>query len=377
MKLKSLALENFRNYSKYSYIFPEDKDLILLIGQNGEGKTNILEAIYSLSLGKSFRTSHNRDLIKWENDYFRVQGKIEGTEEEAGLDETKLELFYSERPKRSKGFKKNDVRLKNSEFIGNLLTVLFHPEDLNMLYLSPSLRRRYLDIVLSQTDKKYLDALSNYKKVLKQRAALLHTIRDARFKNSDTAHLEADLDAWDRELISFGSQIIEKRQNYIEFLNERIKGLYQEIADDEDEIEIKYQSKVLKPNSEAIIFRLFEEEVQNRRSRDIIKAETSAGPHRDDLLFFLNGKDINSSASRGEFRTLLLAIKLAEIRFIQDRSGFSPILLLDDVFSELDPERQIALIKAVEGCQTVITATDLNGLGEVKDSPRCTIVKID
>ena len=214
MKLKNISLENFRNYSKYSLVFPEDKNLTILVGDNGLGKTNLLESIYLLSLGKSFRSHHNDDIIEWKKDYLRCTAELEAE------DDIKLEVFYSRKPIRQKSFKRNDIKLTNGEFLGSLITVLFHPEDLNMLYLSPSLRRKYLNIVLCQTDKKYLNALSQYKKVLKQRSALLHTIRKTQFDGGDTSRLLKDLDAWDKELAQFGTKVMEKRLHFVAFISE-------------------------------------------------------------------------------------------------------------------------------------------------------------
>lgn len=353
MKLKKLQLENFRNYQKNFYEFPKDKDLIILTGPNGTGKTNFLEAIHLLSLGKSFRSLTQDDMVHWENDYLRCTADVQTDDE--NLD---LEVFYSLSPIRKKNFKKNGVNLKNSEYLGNLLTVLFHPEDMNMLYQSPSLRRRYLDIVLSQTDKNYLIALSKYKKALKQRNVLLNQLRDAHYGDNDTTKLEEDLLAWDDEIIEFGSTVILKRLDYVAFLNEKIEGIYQSISGDKEKISVEYSSKILKKsqaNDMKSISKMYKDELFNRKKRDIFTAETTSGPHRDDLIFYLNGKNICSSASRGEFRTMLLTLKLAEIEFIKKRTGLNPILLLDDVFSELDRKRQKHLLKCIKGCQTIIT----------------------
>lgn len=343
MKLRKLQLENFRNYNRYEFEFPEDKNITILVGPNGKGKTNFLEAVYVLSLGKSFRTILQDDLIEWEFDYMRCK-----CETEVDGEKINLEVFYSNYPRKQKGFKKNGVSMRNSEYIGNLITVLFHPEDLNMLYLSPSYRRRYLNILLSQADKKYLEALSKYKKTLKQRNALLHAIREARFTNQPMGNLEKDLDAWDTELMEFGSTIIKKRVEFTQFLNKNIEKIYQSISDGKEKVEIKYKTMTGEYEAELII----------RRDRDIREAKTTLGPHRDDLKFFIDDKEILSSASRGEFRTLLLAIKLVEINFIKEKTGRNPILLLDDVFSELDRKRGEHLLNSIKDCQTIITTTD-------------------
>mgnify|MGYP001193231629 CR=1 FL=1 len=344
MKLQKLQLENFRSYDDFCYEFPQDQDVTILVGENGRGKTNFLEAVYLLSLGRSFRTLKKEDLVNWDKDYLRCKCETSSDEEEQ-----ELEVFYAKAPIIKKNYKRNEVNLKNSEFLGSLLTVLFHPEDLNMLYLSPSFRRKYMDILLSQTDKKYLAAISNYRKVMKQRNALLHSIRNNMFKGLPTDALKHDLDAWDSQLSALSIDIIQKRQALVEYLAEHLEEIYKSISGQQERIDIKY--KRTPPEK-------FEEDLAYRRGKDIRDAKTTIGPHLDDLEFFIDGKEITSSASRGEFRTLLLAIKLAEIHFIRERTGQNPVLLLDDVFSELDKERQKSLIKAIEGCQTIITSTD-------------------
>lgn len=378
MKLKKLKFENFRNYPSHSYEFPEGKELIVMVGKNGIGKTNFLEAIHVLSLGKSFRSLVQEDLINWEMDYLRLNAEAEIDDESC-----QLEVFYSSRPTRRKNFKKNGVNLKNSEYLGNLLTVLFHPEDLNMLYLSPSLRRRYMDIVLCQTDKSYLLALSKYKKTLKQRNALLSQIRETHFNSTSSGStenaLQEDLAAWDEEMIEYGSQLILKRIKFTNFINENIEEIYRNISGEKERVSIEYVSKIVSTleisrlnstsdnhnDALSIISRLYADQLFARKKPDIFRAETTAGPHRDDLFFFINGKNICSSASRGEFRTLLLALKLAEIKFIKQKTGKNPILLLDDVFSELDRKRQTHLLKSIKGCQTIITTCDASHLEEL------------
>lgn len=371
MKLTKLQLENFRNHSQYSYEFDIDKDLTILVGPNGMGKTNFLEAIYVLALGKSFRISAQEEMIKWENDYLRCSSEIF-----SGNEKIDLEVFYSHRPRSQKSFKKNGVKMKNSEYLGNLLAVLFHPEDLNMLYLQPALRRRYMDIVLCQTDKKYLLALTKYRKILKQRNALLHEIRATRLKKGDQKSLLEDLEVWDEEIATSGSVIIEKRLKLVEFLNERLEKIYNEIASADEKISLEYESRIVKKLSKEDIKTMYGDELFNRSERDILRAETTAGPHRDDLVFFLNGKEISAVASRGEIRTLLLAVKLAEIQYIEEKTGEKPILLLDDVFSELDRKRQGHLLKSIRGCQSIITTTDIDHIGkEAKESARIELVE--
>ena len=369
MKLLKLQLENLRNYKSYSYEFDHKNNFTIIKGPNGQGKTNLLEAIYVLSLGKSFRTVLHEDLLLWGMDYLRVTGVVESDEESL-----ELEVFYTNHPFKKKNFKKNGVSMKNSEYIGNLLTVLFQPEDLNILYLSPSLRRRYMDILLSQTDKTYLQALIKYNKALKQRNTLLNEIRKAKFAKRDDENLLKDLDAWDEEITQFGSLITEKRLALVRFLGEKLKDLYQSISGEKENIQVEYKSKVVNEkeafplNKISFIEQAYTDAVAQARDKDILQAKTTIGPHRDDLVFFINGKDIVTAASRGEFRTLLLAIKLAEIDFIKQKTGHHPLLLLDDVFSELYKTRQEKLLKAIKNCQTIIATTDTDNIEKLAEN---------
>lgn len=391
MKITKLQIENFRNYRNFSHNFSADKNITVLTGLNGKGKTNLLEAIYVLSLGKSFRAVLQDDLIQWGTDYFRCRANLEKDDEKS-----ELEVFYSVKPAHEKSFKINDVSVKNTEYIGHLLTVFFHPEDLNILYLSPILRRRYLDILLSQTDQSYLNALLRYRKLLKQRNALLKQIREVLFDEQNTEKLEKDLEIWDSEIARFGTQIVMARLKFINFLSEKLADYYQKISKTKEKITLQYQCNLFcartqnPPHSTtshhfdtlfttelgkisdtdlsghaADLEKLYLKKLLDRRKAAIFQAKTITGPHRDDLVFFLNDKNILNSASRGEFRTLLLALKMAEIDFIRQKTGYSPLLLLDDVFSELDENRRLSLFSAIDGCQTIITTTDAENIREM------------
>lgn len=352
MKLVKLQIENFRNYPAYSYSFEADPAITVLVGNNGIGKTNFLEAIHVLSLGRSFRTGSKDDLVQWGKEYFRCKGEVveDLSEDISSPDRTELEVFYSSFPARRRNFRFNGANTTYAKFLGNLITVLFHPEDLNMLYLSPTLRRDYLDTVLSQTDREYVVNLSNYQKVLKQRNSLLGQIREARFQGMSEEKLLLDLDVWDEELVRFGEPVVAKRKGFVDFIGTALSRHYGEISGENDAVRIEYQCNVLHDYAQAVL---------DRRQIDLIQAKSTRGPHRDDLCFFINEKRIDGIASRGEFRTLLLAIKLAEIDYIKQVRGVYPLLLLDDVFSELDPARQKHLLSAISGCQTIITTTHL------------------
>ncbi len=361
MRINTLKLENFRSHEKYEIFFPKEQETVLFLGKNGIGKTNILESIYTLSLGKSFRTNQFTEMINWEADFSRTSGEIEGAEAE------NLEVFFSKAPKKQKNYKKNGVSISHKNFLGTLLSVLFHPEDLNMLYLSPSYRRRYLDIVLSQTDKEYLDALLNYNKVLKQRNNLIKELQKKLFEQGINSINFDNLEIWDIQLIVFASEILRKRIIFTTFLNNLLEKHYKKISLGNEMIKIEYSSKnkdLNEKNTEEIL----NFEISNRRQKDIYSGKTTFGPHLDDLIFQINNRNISESASRGEFRTILLALKLAEIDYIKSKKNLSPVLLLDDVFSELDSFRQEYFLKSIEDCQSIITGTSHENLKETGSS---------
>ena len=343
MKILKLQLENFRNYE--SKLIDITENPCIFAGANGLGKTNILEAIYLLSLGRSFRSSNLSDLVRWDQNYFRVIAIVEaeeGDETDFGEDSFKLEVAFENSAKSRKNFKVNSIETRPSEYFSTMPIVLFHPEDLNTLYLSPGLRRKYLDILLSQSSNYYLLALSNYNKLLKQRNALLRAIRD-KIQPEDL------LDTFDQQLVQAASIIIEHRKDYVQYLTKPLEKYYEQIADKPDKVSVKYLQKL----QEDYLISL-----KNRRQLDIIKGQTSLGPHRDDLIFSINGHEISTAASRGEIRSLLLSLKMSEIDYIHQKKRQKPVLLLDDVFSELDQDRVQKLKKLVSAYQTVITTTD-------------------
>lgn len=346
MILTKLQLQNFRNYEKIELSFDGNIKKIVLLARNAAGKTNILEGVYMLALTKSFRGKKYEDLVLWGKDFCSVKGTAHFKDENKNL-----EVFIDEMQGHKKVLKINDVKVKAKQFIGEFNVVLFHPEDLNMLYLSPSLRRQYLNILLCQTSKNYFTALSNYKKIIKQRNKLL-------FKISEGRGAKNELEIWDEKLVENGKIIVEERRKAVKFLNKYLGEIYRGISGGKEKLEIKY-----KTNTGADYYKNLAENL----AKDIKKCSTSIGSHRDDLVFYLNDKNIEEYGSRGEFRTVLLALKLAEIKFIEDKMGKKPVLLLDDVFSELDPERQKHLFKTLQNCQTLITTTDIVHLEEIED----------
>lgn len=342
MWLKKIQLEQFRNYRQLSLSFNADDRVHLIIGDNAQGKTNFLEAVLLLSMAKSFRTVHHHALIQWEQDYMRTVGT-------AQVEDTplSLEFFVSRAPVDKKNLRKNGVDVSIKDFIGQLNSVLFQPEDLNMLYLSPSLRRKYSNSVLSQTDPLYFDALINYNRLVKQRNKMLALIDEGNASMDQLA-------VWDDKIAEYGSYIYRKRTEFVDYYNTILSQQYNDIAETDQHVNIAMHCSFgpvpLQKNEYSALLR-------ECRSSDLRYQQTRKGPHRDDLKFFFDKKNVSEFASRGEMRTLLIALKLAEIEFLQKQTGNNPILLLDDVFSELDKKRQKALLKVIRGYQSFVTTT--------------------
>ena len=363
--LKSLELENFRNYRHLKLDFEQAEGLTYLIGDNGQGKTNILEAIYMMALTKSFRGAGEDNLIKWGEDYGRIKGSFAGSDE--GRAAT-MEIFLGRPPQPKRIFKVNNVKSSSINFIGRVKAVFFHPEDLNMLYLGPDLRRRYLDILILQESRAYFAAIRKFKRVKEQRNALLNAVRATAFAGQDGLRAsmfaggaqERDLEVWDAQLIKEGALIWRERAETIAFINERLADKYAEIAQEKVSLRVNYKNSLgLDFGALSLVSNLEEvyaEELLRSRKRDLASGHTQVGPHRDDLEFILEGRPIDQHASRGEYRTILLALKLIEMEFFS-REGGRPILLLDDVFSELDHQRQKFLLEKVSAFQTFITTT--------------------
>lgn len=337
MEISKLTLSDFRNYKQLELSLENKDEITYLYGNNAQGKTNLLEAIYVLALTKSFRAGKNHEMISWDADYCRITAELK-TESEP----KKLEVFYGKPPQPRKSLKINGVKTSSHNFIGNCNIVFFHPEDLNMLYLGPQLRRRYLDIMNLQVNGRYYLALIKFKRFLEQRNSLLKRIKD-------NSAQPADLDIWDQQLSAQGQIIIETRKQAVNFINQYLTPMYQKISEGVETVIADYKSS----SGED-----FDLSLRGNRERDIAAQVTTSGPHRDDLQFIINNKPIAEHASRGEYRSLLLALKLIEIKYYEQISGEKPILLLDDVFSELDEKRSQTLLEEISGQQTFLTTTE-------------------
>lgn len=374
MHLKTLELENFRNYKNLILDFEKDQ-VTVLVGDNAEGKTNLLESIYCLGLTKSFRSRKSFEQICWGREHSRIKGKVENLN-----GDQELEIFCAKTGNCKKVLKVNEGVVKSQDFIGNLNLVIFTPDDLNLISLSPGLRRRYLNMLISQVNKKHLKYLIEYSKIIRQRNALLLLIKQRKAQRGE-------LEYWDRGLVDIGVKIFEDRERAIDFFNERLSEKYGKIAGKEEKLEMKYKSDVsiistgyvsvistgAKRSGEIPLYRsrpdtsrnlpddnvraAFAQKLSARISKDIDYVTTSVGPHLDDFSLYLDGRNIAEFGSRGEFRSAILSLKLTEIDYIKEVTGEYPLLLLDDVFSELDELRKEQFIKAIQNCQTLITTT--------------------
>ncbi len=337
MILKSLELVNYRNYEKV-HIVP-DPGVNILYGDNAQGKTNILESIYLCGTTKSHRGSKDKEIIK----FGRSESHIRCFFDKNG---TEYQIDIHLRDEKSKGIAINGMKLKKAaDLLGLVNIILFSPEDLSIIKNGPSDRRRFVDSELCQLDKVYLYNLSNYNKIVNQRNNLLKDI----YVHPE---LRETLDIWDSQLVNIGRKIIERRQSFVEQLNDIIADIHHNLSGGKEHLQIKYD-----PN---ISIEEFENKLLRNREKDIKYKITSVGPHRDDFIFLINDYDVKKYGSQGQQRTAALSLKLSEITLVKQLTGNTPILLLDDVLSELDSNRQNYLINSISDIQTIITCTGLD-----------------
>lgn len=348
MKIISLKLDNFRNHLDFQHNF--QKNITVFYGPNAIGKTNILEAIRFLSLPKSFRAKYERELINEQAEFARINGIFR---KEEMVD---IEIFLSRKDNPKKAIKINGSRKKISDLVGQFFIVLFCPEDLNLISEAPSVRRRYLDIVISQADKKYYREISELKKVLLNRNKLLLEIKE---RGSDTALLEF----WNEKLITLSKNIFKKRLYLINFINSKISSYVSQIGLRGKRLNIRYKSK-LKELNEKNFEDDFRKKLLAKQGEEIKRVRTLIGPHRDDFVLKLENKNAAYFASRGETRGIMLALKLAELDFSKEIFNIKPVLLLDDIFSELDFEHRKNIVKIARDQQTIITTTELELIGK-------------
>ncbi len=336
MIVKSIELESFRNYESLDMSFSPGINIIY--GDNAQGKTNILEAVYFGCTTKSQRGSKESEIIKFGNDEAHLRLYVERKREERRID---MHL----RMNKPKGVAIDGLPIKKSAEIYGLINIIsFSPEDLGIVKNGPVVRRKFMDMELCQISSIYLAELSNYNKVLFQRNNLLKQL-PKKPELSDT------LDLWDEQLVNYGKSIVETRRKFVNDLNKIIYGIHFDISGAKERLSIKYEPDTSEEELEKKLF--------ISREKDIVTGSTNVGPHRDDLRFFINGEDVRKFGSQGQQRTAALSLKLAEIEFVRAKTQDKPILLLDDVLSELDRNRQTRLLGNITGIQTIITCTGL------------------
>ena len=336
MIIKSIDLDHFRNYENLHLELGEG--IHILYGDNAQGKTNILEAICLASSNKSHRGAKDKEMIRFgaENAHIKMLADKKGVE-------YRIDLHLKSGG--NKGIAVNSVPVrKTRDFLGIINTVLFSPEDLQIVKEGPQERRKFIDTELCQLDKIYLNSFINYKKALEQRNQLL---KDIYFEPS----LRETLDIWDEQLLKYGTDLINLRKQFIDDLKIVIRPIHDRLSGGKEILELDYEANV---SSED-----FREELKKSREKDLKSKTSNVGPHRDDIAFMLNGLDARVYGSQGQQRTCALSLKMAEIEIVKERTGDSPVLLLDDVLSELDMNRQQYLLESIGGIQTVITCTGL------------------
>lgn len=352
MELLALALHNFRNYQDLSTTFSPGVNVFL--GPNAQGKTNLLEAIYALALTRSHRTSTDKELIGWSGDAARISGTVArrtGT--------VPLELNFSNKGKKAKVNHLDQPKL--ASYIGNLNVILFAPEDLELVKGAPAVRRQFIDREFSQMSPKYLYVANQYKAILKQRNQYLKQLQSE--KQTDLILLDVLTD----QLVNLASELIARRLKLLTALNDAAVPIQADITQGKEQLQIKYVSQ-LSPDEltdEQTIKAAMLERFEKIRKRELFEGVTKLGPHRDDLQFMVNEHDVAVFGSQGQQRTTALAVKLAEIDLMFQETGEYPILLLDDVLSELDTDRQTHLLTTIQNkVQTFITTPSLSDVAK-------------
>lgn len=336
MIIESLELKNYRNYDELHMQFSPGTNI--LYGNNAQGKTNILESIYICSTTKSHRGSKDRELIHFGQDESHIKMTVRKNDVPYRID---MHL----KKNKTKGVAINGIPIrKASELFGIVNVVFFSPEDLNLIKNGPAERRKFIDLELCQLNKLYVHSLVSYNRVLMQRNKLLKEL----FFHPE---YEETLDVWDMQLAQYGREIIRYREEFIAQLNEIIYDIHLKLSGGKEHLKIVYD-----PNTPAD---KLEEEIRRSRQLDMKQKTTLVGPHRDDIGFFMGDIDIRKFGSQGQQRTAALSLKLAEIELVKKLVKDYPILLLDDVLSELDGNRQNELLSAIQHIQTMITCTGL------------------
>ena len=334
MWINKIKISNFRNYDKEEINL--EKNINIFYGENAQGKTNIIEAIFLCSMGKSFRSKKDKEMINFNKENSLVEIEFEKSDRKGNI---KIELSDK------KIVYINGIKIKKlSELLGNINVVIFTPDDINILKGGPQNRRRFLDIMISQLKPNYMHNLNLYLKTLEQRNNYLRQIK----KENKSEEL---LDIWDEKIAQYAEIISRYRNEFIEKIKEKIKDIHKEITNNKEEIEIQYITDCIDRDEYLNI-------LNNRRKLDIIKGFTTKGIHRDDFMIYINNKRLDLYGSQGQNRTTMLSLKLSELNIIYDEIGEYPILLLDDFMSELDNKRRTHFLEKIKNTQVIITCTD-------------------
>jgi DNA replication and repair protein RecF len=347
LHIQSLKLKNFRNYENLNINF--SKNFNIIFGDNAQGKTNILEAIFLCSSGRSHRTSKDIELLNInKSEYYIDVAYIKDNSD------SNIEIFYKKDEK--KKIRINQIPIKKiGSLMGNLNTVIFSPEDLLIIKEGPSERRRFIDITISQIKPTYFYDLQQYMKILYQRNALLKEIQKKR-------SLFDTLEVWNHNLITTGARIMKVRQEFIQKLNQFVEVNHRKLTNGQEKLTLKYSPfiKIDTHFDTLQIEEVFRKNLELILPKELFKASTLVGPQRDDYEIILNDVNLKQFGSQGQQRTAVLSIKLSEINLMREETGEYPILLLDDVMSELDHNRQAFLVDNLHEIQTFITSTDKN-----------------
>ncbi len=342
MYIDRIKLNNFRNYETLDLKL--DENINIIYGENAQGKTNILESIFLCSFGKSYRTTKEKEMIRF------------------GEDKSLIEISYQKKDRDGKikielGDKKqisfNGIKLKKlSELLGNINIVIFTPEDINILKDGPAKRRRFLDIMIGQLKPNYIYNLNMYIKTMEQRNNYLRQIRE---ENKP----EQLLEIWNEKLAEYGEKIFLYRKEFIEKIYKKINEIHGKITENKEHIKIKYVSNCENKD-------IYLKELNERKKLDIIKGYTTKGIHRDDFTIYINEREVNTYGSQGQNRTAILSLKLAELNVVHDEIGEFPILLLDDFMSELDEKRRKNFLNNIRNTQVILTGTEKIDLPDVR-----------
>ena len=350
MKLTNLQLQNFRNYESVQLEFTDG--VHVFIGENAQGKTNLMESIYALAMTKSHRTTNDKELIGWNKEFATIKGTVEKT-----ATKTNLELQFSKKGKIAKVNYLEQKRL--SSYLGNLNVILFAPENLTLVKGSPQNRRKFVDMELGQMSSLYLYDLVEYNRVLKQRNTYLKQLAIKK-KQPDEY-----LDVLSEMLSELASKIVFHRLDFMKQLEALAIPIHDQLSLGREKFSVSYQATIPLENglTPSQMKEIYMNQFKKNQTREADQATTLIGPHRDDLIFYLNEIPVQTYGSQGQQRSTVLSLKLAEIELMKLSTGEYPLLLLDDVLSELDDDRQTHLIKAIENkVQTFITTTSLDGI---------------